>query len=76
MGLPRVGGALQDDVGGFQIAVDDALLVRRVERLGDLARNRESLGNRQRAALEAIGERGPSTSSRTSAVTPSASSNP
>ena len=36
------------DVGRFQIAVDDALLVCRLERLGDLARDRECLRNRQR----------------------------
>ena len=33
--------------------------MRRVKRLGDLARNRQSLGHRQWAAREAIGERGP-----------------
>ena len=38
--------------------MDDALLVRRVERLGDLPRDREGLGDRQRAAGETIGERG------------------
>jgi hypothetical protein len=53
-----VGGALQDNVGRLQIAVDDAFLMRRVERLGDLARNRESLGHRHWPALEAIGKRG------------------
>ena len=39
--------------------MDDALLVRRVERLGDLAGDGERLRDRQGAALEAIGERRP-----------------
>ena len=38
--------------------MDDAFLVRRVERLGDLARNREGVGDRQRPAREAIGKGG------------------
>ena len=37
--------------------MDDALLVRGLERLGDLACNGEGLGDRQRSALETIGER-------------------
>ena len=39
------------DVGGLQVAVDDALLVRRLEGLGDLSRNRQRLGQRQTRAL-------------------------
>ncbi len=39
------------DVGGLQVAVDDAVLVRRLERLGDLPRDRQCLvdGNGPRA---------------------------
>ena len=54
------------DVGRFQIAVDDALLVRRFERLGDLARDRERLRDRQRTrARDARPASSPSTSSST-----------
>ena len=49
-------GALQHDVRRLQIAMDDPFLVRRLERLGDLPRNRERLGDRQRPAREAIGK--------------------
>ena len=35
----------QFDVRGFQIAVDDAVLVRRLQRLGDLFGNRQRLVN-------------------------------
>ena len=45
------------DVGRFQIAVDDALLVCRLERLGDLSRDRECLLNRQRTQRQTLGER-------------------
>ena len=44
------------DVGGLQVAVDDALLVRLLERLGDLLRDRERLVDRDRAALQPLGE--------------------
>ena len=37
--------------------MDDALLVRRLERLGDLPRDRQRLVERDRAARDAIGER-------------------
>ena len=37
--------------------MDDPFLVRGLERLGDLACDRERLGNRQRSALQAIGQR-------------------
>ena len=40
----------QLDVRRFQVAMNDALLVRRIECLGDLTRNRQGLGNRQGAA--------------------------
>ena len=46
------------DVRRFQIAVDDALLVRRLERLRDLARDHECLQNRQRTQGQTLGERG------------------
>ena len=39
------------DVGGLEIAVDDALVVRRFERLGNLPRDAERLDQRDRAAL-------------------------
>ena len=45
------------DVGRLQIAMDDALLVRRFERLGDLPRNRHRLVQRQRPAGDPIGQR-------------------
>ena len=45
------------DVGGFQIAVDDALLVRRLEGAGHLQRNRHRFVERDRAPGDAIGER-------------------
>ena len=44
------------DVGGLEVAVDDPLLVRRLERLGDLPRDGEGLVERQRAALQPFGE--------------------
>ena len=39
--------------------MNDPFLVRRLERLGDLPRNREGLGHRQTPALQALGEGGP-----------------
>jgi hypothetical protein len=39
-------------IGRFQIAVDDALLVRGFERVGDLARDRDRIGHRNRPALK------------------------
>ena len=44
------------DVGGLEVAVDDALLVRLLEGLGDLLRDLEGLGDRDRPALQALGE--------------------
>ena len=73
---PRVRAALQDDVGRLQIAMDDAFLVRRVERFGDLARDRERLGDRQRPAREPIGERRSLDELEDQRVTPSVSSSP
>jgi hypothetical protein len=48
---------LQHNVGGLQIAVDDPLLVSRVERVRYLARNRQGLHNRQWPSIKAFGER-------------------
>jgi hypothetical protein len=45
------------DVGGFQVAVDDAVLMRFLESVGDLASNRESLINRKRASGQSIRKR-------------------
>ena len=39
--------------------MDDAVLVRRLERLGDLARDRQRFVERNRAVRDAIGERRP-----------------
>jgi hypothetical protein len=41
----------------LEVAVDDALLVRRVERAGDLDRDRERLVDRQRPLRDPLGER-------------------
>ena len=46
----------QLDVGRFEVAVDDAVLVRRFERLGDLPRDREGLVHRQSPAGDSLGE--------------------
>ena len=47
--------------------MDDALLVRGFERLGNLLRDRQRLVDRNRSLRDAVGERRPSTSSMTSA---------
>jgi hypothetical protein len=47
------------DVGGLQIPVDDPVLVRGLERLGDLPRRRQRLVHRQGTLAETVGERGP-----------------
>ena len=39
--------------------MNDAVLVRRVERIGNLARDREALGDRQRSTFQPIGKRRP-----------------
>ncbi len=44
------------DVGGLEVAVDDSLLVRRLERLGDLPRDGEGLVEGERPALQPLGE--------------------
>ena len=44
------------DVGGLQIAMDDALLVRRFERLGDLSGDRQRLVDRDRAVGDPLGQ--------------------
>ena len=44
------------DVGGLEIAVDDALLVRGFEGLGDLARDGQRLRERDRAAGKPMGQ--------------------
>ena len=54
------------DIGGLQIAVDDAFLVRRIERIGDLSCRRQHLAYRQRPGRYTFGQRRPSTSSRIS----------
>ena len=59
------------DVRGLQIAMDDALLVRGFERLGNLLRDRQRLLDREsRRARCAADRSSPSTSSITSAVMP------
>ena len=45
------------DVGGLQIAMDDALLVRRFERLGDLLRDGQRLIDGNRPLRDAVGQR-------------------
>ena len=44
------------DVGGLQIAMDDAAIVRRLERFGDLPSDRNDLADRQRTGGQAFGE--------------------
>ena len=55
------------DVGRLQIAMDDALLVRRFERFGDLSCDRQRLVDRHRALRNAVRQGRASTSSITSA---------
>ena len=65
------------DVRGLEIAMDDSLLVRRFEGLGDLSRDGQRFVERDGAfARYAARASSPSTSSSTSAVRPSASSRP
>ena len=45
------------DVRGLEIAVDDAVLVRRFERLRDLPRDRQRFVERNRSVRDAIGKR-------------------
>ena len=53
--LHRAGGG-ELDVRRLEIAVDDPLLVRRLQRLGDLAREYECHVERQRSAGKTIGQ--------------------
>jgi hypothetical protein len=46
------------DVGGFEIAMDDAALVGGVQRLRDLRCDGERLFERERPTLQSVGERG------------------
>jgi hypothetical protein len=55
------------DVRGFQIAMDDATLVRRLEAFRDLSGDCDRFVDRDRTARESLGEILPSTSSITSA---------
>ncbi len=45
------------DVGGFEIAVNDALPMRSVQGVGDLSRDAQCLGEWNAAALEPLGQR-------------------
>jgi hypothetical protein len=64
-------GARQHDVAGLEVAMDDVLAVRLVERLADLDGDAVGIGQRQRAAGEAFGEGSPSTYSMTRYGVPS-----
>ena len=63
-------------VGGFQVAVDDALLVRGLERFRDLLRDRQGLVNRNRALGDALRERRPLDQLHDQRATPFDSSRP
>jgi hypothetical protein len=45
------------DVGGLEVSVDDALLVRGFERIGDLTANLDRFADRQSAASDPLGQR-------------------
>jgi hypothetical protein len=47
------------DVRGLQVTMDDALLVRGLERVGDLVGDRQRLVERHRTVVDAVGERRP-----------------
>ncbi len=64
------------DIRGFEIAMDDPLLVRRFERVRDLLRDRQRFVDRDRPRAMRSASVAPSTSSITSARTPSALSRP
>ena len=63
-------------LAGFEIAMDDALLVRRFERLGDLLRDRQRLVERNRPLRDAVGQRRPLDQLHHQRGRPSASSRP
>ena len=56
-----LGGAIDGrlDVGGLQVPVHDAALVRGLERVGDVAGNAQGVRQWQRGRRQAIGQRGP-----------------
>ena len=64
------------DVRGFQVAMDDPLLVCGFERVGNLLGNGERFVDRQRPRAMRSASVGPSTSSITSAVVPPDFSSP
>jgi hypothetical protein len=64
------------DVRGLEVAMDDALLVCRFERVRDLLPDWNRFVERQRTPRDAIGKRRPSTSSITRANVPPAFSTP
>ncbi len=77
----RTGGgrssrSTQDDVGGLEVAMDDAALVRRLESAGDLHRDAQRVADRYRAAVSQSASVGPAMSSSTERRTPSPSSMP
>ena len=45
------------DIGRFQIAVNDALFMRRLERVCHLSRNEQSFSERDRSARDSFGQR-------------------
>ena len=55
------------DVGRLQVAVDDSMVVRRLERLGDLFRDAQCVVERDGAARNRCARSSPSTSSMTRA---------
>ena len=64
------------DIRRLQIAMDDPLLVRRFDRLGDLRRDRQRVVDRNRPCAMRSASVGPSTSSMTRAAVPSRFSRP
>ena len=64
------------DVGRFQVAVDDALFVRRLERVGDLPRDRQRLRERQAVRARAASASVALDELENERRTPSLSSNP
>ena len=64
------------DVGGLEVAMDDALLMRRFQRLRDLLRDGQCLVDRNRALCNAVGEGRPLDQFHDEACIPSACSRP